>query len=595
MKFGIIKMLAFVVVLVILTPSVVLAQTDEASEEGLQVQILAKWTLEGTLDLALRVDGDYSGLIASMEFSSAEVGEWFTSESQVFGSGSSSVPLAVKARKLSTSGVEVALLVGGWLDLLPEARYVSHRGRSNLWYVSSALNTKYFGSECANGVAVPNPGENFQLIRDCIALLRYMPYFVGEIASPLNWSENLSIYEWEGILVSPVEIDGISVNRVTGLILPNRGLSGRPYLWGRSRSSTDDWYYTESRYIFVQDHDDLRYLKEVNLENNELRGYVDLIFRSLPYLEKLDISGNNLVWAIPATVVNLASLRELDISGNSFSGSIPDSLGYLEHLRLLKIHDPGLTDGDNVELGGCIPQSLNRSTLTIVTEKLTFCGETNSYTGYELDCRNGTAVTDPVDYEALVEDCVTLLESRDILVGQGGTALNWSPEINISNWEGVSLQSESIFSYSAGYYAYYEGELSLLRVAGLDLEGHGLRGRIPTQLSRLVPLLDLNLSDNRLSGEIPTELGNLSSLTHLRVNGNDLSGAIPAELGKLGSLRTLLLGANALSGELPDSLTELRNLEYFNISGNRLSGCVPISLVYGRIATIGELPLCTAS
>ncbi len=168
---------------------------------------------------------------------------------------------------------------------------------------------------------------------------------------------------------------------------------------------------------------------------------------------------------------------------------------------------------------------------------------------------------------AQVEDCAVLLASKDTLAGTG--ALNWSADVSISDWDGVSLTESSA------------------NVAELLLTGKGLTGSIPPQIGRLSSLEWLELDDNDLTGSIPAELGNLSNLKHLYLFGNRLTGAIPPELGDLTSLRALYLARNGLDGEIPSALGNLNKLDELILSGNALSGSIPGSL--GSLSALTSL------
>ena len=122
-----------------------------------------------------------------------------------------------------------------------------------------------------------------------------------------------------------------------------------------------------------------------------------------------------------------------------------------------------------------------------------------------LTCANGTAITDPNTNWGLVQDCETLLAAKDTL--RGTATLNWSKDVAISSWEGITTSSGT-----------------LIRVTKVDLSSESLSGTIPSELGRLFYLRGLDLSTNSLTGEIPTELGWLSYLGELRLSGNSLTG-----------------------------------------------------------------------
>ena len=148
------------------------------------------------------------------------------------------------------------------------------------------------------------------------------------------------------------------------------------------------------------------------------------------------------------------------------------------------------------------------------------------------------------DNPGLVEDCQTLLRIRDTLAGE--TLLNWSADVSIRDWEGVSIEGGG------------DADLRAPRV-------RKLRFAAPA-------------SFNKPSGTIPPELGNLSELEHIVFYRGGLTGSIPPELGTLSKLNNLNLRENHLSGDIPPELGDLESLQWLNIAGNNLTGCIPAVL-----------------
>ena len=174
-------------------------------------------------------------------------------------------------------------------------------------------------------------------------------------------------------------------------------------------------------------------------------------------------------------------------------------------------------------------------------------------------CSTGTAVTavvtDPSANPGLVSDCEALLAVEDSL--QGSDTLNWSVDVSMRDWEGVTLGGTPE------------------RVTGLVRSEEELSGPIPSSLDRLTGLQTLDLSDNELTGTIPSRVGNLTSLETLNLGGNELSGEIPSSLSGLSVLGTLDLSDNQLEGEIPSWLDNATNLEKLILNKNRLDGEMP--------------------
>ena len=175
------------------------------------------------------------------------------------------------------------------------------------------------------------------------------------------------------------------------------------------------------------------------------------------------------------------------------------------------------------------------------------------------DCSSVVAATYPVINPGLVSDCEALIASRAALAG-GGVSLNWTSNVPIESWDGVTLGGSPI------------------RVVRLILQGHGLSGGIPSEMGSLSGLEVLDLWGNELSGEIPSELGSLSSLELLQLGNNQLSGQIPPELSSLSRLEILSLEYNQLECEIPSELGRLPRLEVLRLEGNQLGGEIPSEL-----------------
>ena len=140
--------------------------------------------------------------------------------------------------------------------------------------------------------------------------------------------------------------------------------------------------------------------------------------------------------------------------------------------------------------------------------------------------------------------------------------------VNNTNW-----LSDAPLGAWYGVYTNPQGE-----VTGLDLDGNGLVGEIPSELGRLNNLIGLSLAENSLTGEIPPELGELIHLDQLQLQWNQLTGKIPAELGNLTNLRSMDLFRNHLTGEIPPELAQLTKLEPILLTGNQFSGCIAAEL-----------------
>ncbi len=182
---------------------------------------------------------------------------------------------------------------------------------------------------CAAGVAIPDPAENPELVRDCIVLLEIRHVLQGE--SFLHWIAKVPVRTWTDLPMRPMhEWPGVDVGgsplRIRALVLEGLGGTIPPEL------------------------------------------------AQLTELVRLDLSGSYLDGHIPAELGNLAALEDLDLSGNRLTGPIPVELGQLANLTLLALHNNALAEPIPAMLGelprlerlylkgnqlsGCIPADL---------------------------------------------------------------------------------------------------------------------------------------------------------------------------------------------------------------------------------------------
>ena len=158
-----------------------------------------------------------------------------------------------------------------------------------------------------------------------------------------------------------------------------------------------------------------------------------------------------------------------------------------------------------------------------------------------------------------------------LLGGNWANFTNWSNDIPIREWEGVTTDDQG-------------------RIIKISLNNKGLTGPIPPELGSLTHLEWLHFNSNRLTGPIPPELGNPPNLEALFFPGNQLSGPIPPELARLSKLKYLLLNGNGgMSGPVPAWLGNLANLEQLQLARNQFTGQIPPQL--GNLTNLRILTL----
>ena len=316
---------------------------------------------------------------------------------------------------------------------------------------------------CDNGVVVPDPANNPDLVEACAALLKAAPTLAAE--PPLNWSTGVNISNWEG-----VHLDG-SPLMVTELRLDYRNLTGK----------------------LPAELGSLSNLEGLKLCGNPLTGEIPSELGNLSNLEYLTLYNNQLTGKIPSELGNLSNLEDLFLEGNRLTGRIPPELGNLSNLGDLYLYSNQLTGGIPPELGNLS----NLDDLILNNNQLT--GE------IPLEISNLSNLDDLVLYDnqltgeipselGNLSNLEYLILNNNQLTGEIPSELG-----NLSNLEYLILNNNQLTGE-------IPRELGRLYLGALRLDNNQLTGEIPPELNDFSNLRELYISGNQFSGCLPVSL-----------------------------------------------------------------------------------------
>ncbi|XP_031263344.1 receptor-like protein EIX2 [Pistacia vera] len=249
---------------------------------------------------------------------------------------------------------------------------------------------------------------------------------------------------------------------------------------------------------------------------SELVGKVNPSLLDLKYLRSLDLSNNNFDGQIPEFLCYMHNLRYLDLSQNFFRGIIPQQLGNLSNLQYLAL-DSSL----DVEYLGWL------SRLSLLEH---------------LDL-SGVDLSQSSDWLHVINTLPSLVVLK--LRYCGIHHFSQLPTVNFSFLETLDMSD----NYFEGPIPYGLQNLTSLRYLGLS--GNNFNSSIPNWFYRLRSLQGLSLDDNWLKGTLGI-LGNLTSIEELDLSSNGFEGGIPRSMGRLCNLRLISISFVNLSQPISD-------------------------------------------
>ena len=222
--------------------------------------------------------------------------------------------------------------------------------------------------DCRNGIVVPNPGDNPELVADCDTLLVIRDSLSGSMSR--SWRADTSIEHWDNVEItgSPPRATGLSYCCDLGGSIPRElgnlseleylnlgdGLTGEiPPELGKLTNLVS-LYFRNNRLTgeIPPELGRLTKLLELDITSNQLTGEIPPELGNLGQVVYINLGDNQLTGNLPPELGNLSSLGWLFLDANQLTGILPPELGYLSHFESLRI--------DYNQLTGKIPPELGR-------------------------------------------------------------------------------------------------------------------------------------------------------------------------------------------------------------------------------------------
>ena len=438
----------------------------------------------------------------------------------------------------------------------------------------------------------------FEMERDALVAL-YRSTHGDEWYQRGGWLETNDHCHWYGVRCKNGRVTGLDLNdnQLVGYIPPQLGSLNYLELLNLSYNQLSD---------FPPELGNLTDLQELYLEDNQLSGPIPPELVNLSSLGELNLAHNQLSGTIPPELGNLTNLWGLYLFDNQLSGPIPPELGNLTNLGGLYLFDNQLSGSIPPELGNL--SSLGE--LNLANNQLSgpiLRGLDNLTNLYNLELADNQLecweTAEVLKWALSIPDhswdnppgtTICELENPVYLPIVAHLALDIETEFDVlvalyQTTDGENWTNQSGWLVDEDHCNWYGVTCVDGYVQGLNLSNNQLSGPILKELDNLDQLQILILGGNQLSGPIPPELSKLSNLTILNLGNNALYGSIPEVLGNLSILERLVLGGNLLRGNIPPKLGKLANLKSLVLGGNQLEGFIPQEL--GNLGNLENLVL----
>ena len=204
---------------------------------------------------------------------------------------------------------------------------------------------------CSNGIAVPHPRINRDLVEDCRALLAFRDSWDQWDWNP-RWNAATLIEYWTGVEVRNSRVRGVAISDME-IHFPTPTISG-PFSSELSRLTALEVISLPANRLrgpIPPELGQLTQLRRVNLIYNDLSGPIPPELGQLTQLQVLDLRNNQLTGPIPSELGQLTQLEILDLRNNQLTGPIPSELGRLTQLDRVYLDNNQFT---------CVPETLSK-------------------------------------------------------------------------------------------------------------------------------------------------------------------------------------------------------------------------------------------
>jgi Leucine-rich repeat (LRR) protein len=433
----------------------------------------------------------------------------------------------------------------------------------------------------------------------------------------VNWNSSAPVQDWGGVTMEEGKITGLDLNgfglngslpsaigTLTDLVTLDLG--SNPGLTGALPGETGD----------------LVNLETFRAVTTGLEGNLPASMGNLNKLTFLNIGNNTIEGRIPESWEGMTAMQDFALFGTAVQSPLPINIFTAwTHLGSFIMHsNPGLTgplppqfgqittdnSSLNIQLHDCnfeggipeewasVPEACTQLYLygNQLTEQIPLAIQNHPSWEYWDDYlpdtdihflrtqQNGVFLgLEPVP-DAQRERLMVLYNQ---LGGENWTkGANWNTLEDISTWEGVTVENEA--------------------VTGLNLNGFGLNGQLPSEIGDFTSLRTVDLGNNPdLTGSLPASMGNLSELRKFLATETDLTGSLPGAMGNLAKLTELRLAGNRISGTVPATWSGMSALVIFEVSGTGVQSPLPEGifsqwkqitdlLLFDNPGLTGELP-----